>query len=258
MNRITRLFKEKEGCILNVYFTAGFPERDSTGDTIQQLAAAGADLIEIGIPYSDPLADGPTIQDSNQRSLENGMSLELLLQQVEAVRDKVDIPLILMGYFNQVMQYGEEAFVKRCAAIGVDGLILPDLPPDIYQESYAEMFARHGLGVAFLISPMTSDERIREIDALSHGFIYMVSSSSITGGTAGLSAQESYFQRIQAMDLKTPRLIGFGISKNSDFELVSRYSQGAVVGSAFIRALDAGQPIDDFVGSLLGNVTTNA
>lgn len=258
MNRIDKLFAEKEGRILNVYFTAGFPERDSTGDTIQKLAAAGADLIEIGIPYSDPLADGPTIQASNQRSLENGMSLELLLQQVEEVRDKVDIPLILMGYFNQVMQYGEEAFVKRCAEIGVDGLILPDLPPDIYQETYADLFAAHGLGVAFLISPMTSDERIHEIDALSHGFIYMVSSSSITGGTAGIAVQEDYFQRIQAMNLKTPRLIGFGISKNADFELVCRYSQGAVVGSAFIRALDAGESVHEFVGKLLGTISTKA
>lgn len=234
-----------------MYFTAGFPERDATAGIIRELAAAGADLIEIGIPYSDPLADGPTIQASGERALANGMTLELLLSQVEEARKTEDIPLILMGYFNQVMQYGVEAFVKRCAEIGVDGFILPDLPPDIYQEQFQPLFEKHGLGITFLISPMTSEERIRQIDALSHGFIYMVSSSAITGGTKGIDAQEAYFQRINAMGLKTPRLIGFGISTNKDFELVCRYASGAIVGSAFIRALERGEAVSDFVGSLL-------
>ncbi len=251
MNRIDKLFAEKKARILNVYFTAGFPERDATAGVIQELAAAGVDLIEVGMPYSDPLADGPTIQASNERALENGIHLELIFSQIEEARKEVDIPLILMGYFNQVMQFGVEAFVKRCAEIGVDGLILPDLPPDIYQEKFEALFAQYGLGVTFLISPMTSEERIRQIDQLSHGFIYMVSSSSITGGTQGLSAQEAYFQRISDMNLETPRLIGFGIAKNKDFELVCRYAQGAVVGSAFIRALDKGQAVAEFVGELL-------
>ena len=251
-NRIDKLFQEKQGRILNVYFTAGFPTLDSTVGTIEALSAAGVDLIEVGMPFSDPLADGPTIQGSNERALENGMHLELLLEQVAEARRRVDTPMVLMGYFNQVMQYGEERFVQRAAEIGVDGLILPDLPLDVYEEEYRKMFERHGLGVTFLISPQTSEARIRHIDSLSHGFIYMVSSSSITGGQSGLAGAVPYFERVQAMDLKTPRLIGFGISAAADFNLVSEYAHGAVVGSAFIRALDAGQDVAEWVKGIRG------
>lgn len=257
MNRIDQLFQNKQERILNMYFTAGFPERDDTARIIRELAEAGVDLIEIGMPYSDPLADGPTIQASSERALANGIHLELIFSQIEEARKTVSVPLILMGYFNQVMQYGVEAFVKRCAEIGVDGFILPDLPPDIYQEQFQDLFQKYGLGITFLISPMTSEERIRQIDELSHGFIYMVSSSSITGGTKGMDAQEAYFQRINAMELKRPRLIGFGISTNKDFELVCRYASGAIVGSAFIRALERGVSVPDFVGQLLQNVPMN-
>lgn len=251
-NRIDRLFKEKSGAVLNVYFTAGFPQLDSTVANIEALAAAGVDLIEVGMPFSDPLADGPTIQGSNERALENGMHLKLLLEQVAEARRRVDTPIVLMGYFNQVMQYGEEAFVKRAAEIGVDGLILPDLPLDVYEEEYREIFERHGLGVTFLISPQTSAERIRKIDALSHGFIYMVSSSSITGGQSGLQGAVPYFERVQSMGLETPRLIGFGISKAADFQLVSRYADGAVVGSALIRALERGANVMEWVNAMRG------
>ncbi len=252
MNRLTQLFEGNPQRLLNVYFTAGFPELEDTVPTIKGLAEAGVDVIEIGMPYSDPLADGPTIQASNQQALDNGISLDKLFGQVAEARKEVETPLIMMGYFNQVMQYGEEKFVARCAEIGVDGLILPDLPLDVYEEQYREMMEAHGLGVSFLISPQTSDARIRQIDSLSHGFIYMVSSSSITGGQSGLDGRKAYFERINNMDLETPRMIGFGISTASDFDLVSEYASGAVVGSAFIRALEQRVPISDFVTGLKG------
>lgn len=254
MSRLPELFARKNERLLNVYFTAGFPELHDTERVIVGLAEAGADLIEIGMPYSDPLADGPTIQASNQRALDNGISLNLLFEQIAAARPQVETPLIMMGYFNQVMQYGEARFLDRCAEIGVDGLILPDLPLDVYESEYRELFESRGLGVSFLISPQTSEARIRKIDALSHGFIYMVSSSSITGGQSGLDGRRAYFERIAAMELATPRLIGFGISTAEDFDLVSQYASGAVVGSAFIRALEAGTPISEFVQALKGNV----
>lgn len=256
MNRLEKLFAESSGGLLNVYFTAGFPDLNSTAEVLKALDKAGADLVEVGIPFSDPLADGPTIQDSNQHALDNGMTLELLLTQVAEVRSEVEVPIILMGYFNQIIQFGEERFLKRCRAAGVDGLILPDLPLEVYEEEYAELFQSYGLGITFLITPQTSEERIRKIDRLSHGFIYMVSSASITGSSTGLDAQEAYFQRIADMDLETPRLIGFGVSQPEDYQLTCRYSRGAIVGSAFIRALRNGSSIDAFVRTLKAPTTS--
>lgn len=246
MNRVDQLFAKKQENILNVYFTAGFPTLGSTGEIIEALEKAGADLIEVGMPYSDPLADGPTIQNSSQVALKNGMTLPLLFDQIAAARAKTDIPLIMMGYFNQVMQYGEEAFIKKCVEVGVDALILPDLPLQEYEESYKEMFESYGLGISFLMTPQTSADRVRKIDELSRGFIYMVSSASITGAKSGISDKQiAYFERSTALDLKNPRLIGFGISDNHTFSTACKYANGAIIGSAYIKALEAAENLEE-------------
>jgi len=238
MNRINNLFSEKESEILSVYFTAGYPGPDDTCTVIKALADNGVDLIEIGMPFSDPMADGPVIQQSNDKALKNGMNLRLLFRQLEGIRSEVTIPLIMMGYLNPVMQYGIENFCKKCNELMVDGVILPDLPYEIYMENYREVFERYNLHKIFLISPQTSKERIRKIDEISKGFIYMVSSSSTTGiKTKIVKDQEGYFLRLQKMNLKNPRLIGFGISNYETFQRACKYANGAIIGSAFIRAL---------------------
>jgi tryptophan synthase alpha chain len=238
MNRLAKLFREKPRNLLNVYFTAGYPGLKSTVPIIRALDAAGADLIEIGMPYSDPMADGETIQQSSMRALENGMTLKLLFEQIDEARRHTEIPLILMGYFNQVMQYGAERFVTAAAGAGVDGLILPDLPAYEYERDFRRLAEEAGLQVSFLITPQTTDERIREIAATSTGFLYVVSSSSITGGSGGISdQQEAYFRRIAHLKLPNPKLIGFGISDAESFRRACRHFNGAIIGSAFIRAL---------------------
>jgi tryptophan synthase alpha chain len=238
MNRIEQLFKYKTQDILNIYFTAGYPNLEDTSTIIQTLANAGVDLIEVGMPYSDPLADGATIQASSQIALKNGMQLDILFAQIQEARQFTDIPLILMGYFNQVMQYGEQAFFEKCKEVGVDGLILPDLPIYEYEHFYKKYFEELDLSISFLITPQTSKERILKIDELTRGFIYMVSNASITGAKSGISNQQiNYFERINAMNLLHPRLIGFGISNHETFSTACQYANGAIIGSAFIRAL---------------------
>ena len=240
-NRITDLFTHKSERLLNVYFTAGFPNLDDTASILRGLQAAGVDLVEIGMPYSDPVADGETIQQSNERALTNGMSLKTLFTQLADCRtspDPVTVPILLMGYINPVLQFGIENFCKKCREVGVDGVILPDLPLDLFLDEYAAIFREYGILNIHLITPQTSENRIRLIDADSDGFIYMVSSASITGSVKGVSdSMRAYFERIQAMNLRNPRLIGFGINNHETFDMASQYANGAIVGSAFIRHL---------------------
>lgn len=240
MNRIDKLFQEKKENILSIYFTAGFPNLDDTLPIMIAIEAAGADIIEVGIPYSDPVADGPTIQESNMIALKNGMSLKKLFDQLKDMRQKISIPVILMGYLNPVVQYGMEAFCAKCQETGVDGLILPDLPMQQYLSEYKEIFDRYDLRNTFLISPQTSDARIREIDEHSDGFIYMVSSASITGAKKEITQEQmGYFERVKNMGLANPRLIGFGISDSNSFKSAAKYAHGAIIGSAFINVLKA-------------------
>lgn len=257
MNRIEELFNSKSDRVLNVYFTAGYPGLDDTTVIMEQLEKSGADLIEVGIPFSDPIADGPTIQESNGVALDNGMTLKYLLEQLEGVREKVGIPIILMGYINPIVQYGIEAFCKKCEEVGIDGLILPDLPMFEYLEVYKPIFEKHGLLNIFLITPQTSESRVREIDENSKGFIYMVSSASTTGAKTGISQdQETYFARIKGMALRNPTLIGFGISNKETFDKACQNANGAIIGSAFIKAIsqkgDLNDNINEFIQSVKG------
>lgn len=257
-NRINALFKNKKKNILSVYYTAGFPALDSTVPIARHLQESGADIIEIGIPFSDPVADGPTIQESNKVALDNGISLHKIIDQVTQIRQQnIDVPIILMGYLNPAMQYGMEAFVEDAAKAGVDGLILPDMPLYEYETHYKELFGDKNLCNTFLISPTTSDERIRKIDAATNGFIYAVSASSITGARDTFSEdQYKYFSRLQKMKLANPYLIGFGISTHETFSKACEYSAGAIVGSAFVNLLksskDLEKDIHSFVRDLKG------
>ncbi|MBS1557485.1 MAG: tryptophan synthase subunit alpha [Bacteroidetes bacterium] len=238
MNRIHELFKRKNKNILSVFFTAGFPKLDDTKTIAIALEKAGADIIEIGIPFSDPVADGPVIQQSNKTALDNGMNVKLLLKQVTEIRKTVKLPIILMGYLNPVMQYGVEKFCAEAKQAGVDGLILPDLPIREYETECKSFFHINDLLNIFLISPTTSAQRIIEIDKASSGFIYAVSASSTTGSKTDLSGeQENYLQKLKGMKLKNPFLVGFGISNCAAFSKVCRYGAGAIVGSAFINLL---------------------
>ena len=239
--------------LVSIYFTAGFPQLHDTVGIIENLEKSGVDLIEIGLPFSDPLADGPTIQESSTKALRNGMTTELLFEQLSDIRQRVNIPLIIMGYFNPVMQYGVEAFCKKCEDIGIDALILPDLPLREYQLHYKEIFNRHGLDLIYLITPQTPEERIRAIDEMSNSFIYMVSSSSTTGAKAGFSEEnQGYFKRIADMKLKNPTLVGFGISDKNSFDQATAHSQGAIIGSAFIKHIET-QGIDQ-ISSFVQNL----
>lgn len=237
-NRITELFAQKIGRLLNVYFTAGFPQLTDTRLVLRGLQEAGVDLVEIGMPYSDPVADGETIQQSNGVALENGMSLKVLFEQLAGCREEISVPILLMGYVNPVLQFGVEAFCQKCQEVGVDGVILPDLPFDLFVDEYKAIFDRYGILNIFLITPQTSDERIRFIDEVSDGFIYMVSSASITGSVSGINdTMRAYFERVQAMNLRNPRLIGFGINNQETFDSACQFANGAIIGSAFIRHL---------------------
>ncbi len=238
MNRINKLLNEKKD-ILSIYFTAGYPKLNDTVSILETLEDAGVDLVEIGMPFSDPLADGPTIQASSLKALENGMSLKVLFEQLRDVRKKVSIPIILMGYFNTVYKYGVDNFLASCEAVGVDGTILPDLPFKEFNENYSDTFKQKGISNIFLITPQTNDERIKLIDTHTTGFIYMVSSAAVTGTKKDVSEKQvKYFERVNNLNLNHPTLIGFGISNHDTFENACRYSNGAIVGSAFIKMLE--------------------
>lgn len=238
MNRIDKLFKDKKNNILSVYFTAGYPHLDSTTDIIRALADSGADMIEIGMPFSDPMADGPVIQHSNEVALQNGMSLKILFKQLSKIRNEVKIPLLLMGYLNPVLQFGFENFCRCCKETGIDGIILPDLPPLVYSEQYLPLFEKSDLCNILLITPQSDNKRIRTIDRISRGFIYMVSSSSVTGFKGNFSDEQiSYFKRVSEMGLKNNCLIGFGISDQEAFKIACKYAGGGIIGSAFVRIL---------------------
>jgi tryptophan synthase alpha chain len=258
-NRITDLFASRKNQILSVFYTAGFPALNDTVSIALNLEEAGADIIEIGIPFSDPVADGPTIQQSNKVALDNGMNLKLLIEQVKEIRKTAKLPIILMGYFNPVMQYGVSKFITDASKAGVDGLIIPDMPLYEYEEQYNDMFKAANLCNTFLISPTTSEDRIRRIDAASHGFIYAVSASSTTGAKNDFTVdQVNYFKRLQELKLRNPLMIGFGISDHHTFSTASTYSAGAIVGSAFITLLrdskDQKKDIESFVTKLRGRV----
>ena len=235
MNRINKLFKNTKD-ILSIYFTSGFPKLDDTLEIIKQLDSSKVQMIEIGLPFSDPLADGPTIQKSSEIALKNGMTTDLLFKQLNGLRTITDIPVVIMGYFNPILQFGFEKFCKKCKNVGIDGLIVPDLPVEIYQKDYNKITEKFGLNMMFLITPQTSNERIYKIDKLSNGFIYMVSSYSVTGARNSFDEyQIDYFKRIKKMKLSNPLLIGFGIGNNNTYKTACKYSSGAIIGSAFIK-----------------------
>lgn len=249
MNRINKKLKEDKK-LLSIYFTAGYPNLEDTTTIIQNLEKSGVDFIEIGLPFSDPLADGPTIQSSSTQALKNGMTTETLFNQLKDIRKTVSIPLIIMGYFNPILQYGVDVFCEKCQEIGIDSLIIPDLPVDVYNQHYKSIFENYGLINVFLITPQTSVERIKFIDSISNGFIYMVSSASVTGSQSGFGEEQtSYFKRIAAMNLNNPLIVGFGISNNETFNQATQYAKGAIIGSAFIKHLSKNSvdKIDNFV-----------
>lgn len=253
-NRIQKLFSQKQNDILNIYFTAGYPNLESTVDILNALQKYGADMVEIGMPYSDPLADGPVIQQSSSLALQNGMTIQKLFEQLKNCRDDFHLPLILMGYLNPVMQFGIEKFCQQAKLAGADGIILPDLPVYEFENEYKKHFEDSDLDFIFLITPETSEERIRKIDELSTGFIYAVSSSSTTGNNKEIGKQEEYFLRLQKMNLKNPVLIGFGIKDKQTFRTACKYSNGAIIGSAYIRALQNSAGIEETTKQFLDNI----
>ena len=238
MNRINKVFNKKKN-LLSIYFTAGFPDINDTLKIIKELDKSQVDMSEIGLPFSDPLADGPTIQKSSDKALSNGMTTNLLFDQLNDLRKISDIPVVIMGYFNPILQYGIEKFCSNCKDVGIDGLIIPDLPADIYKKNYKIIFEKYKLNMMFLITPQTSNERIDLIDDLSKGFIYMVSSYSVTGAKDSFDKyQIEYFKRIKKLNLSNPLLIGFGISNKKTFQAACQNSNGAIIGSAFIKYIE--------------------
>lgn len=252
MNRITNLFNTQKGGILSVFFTAGYPGLNNTAATLQALQNKGIDMVEVGIPFSDPMADGPVIQEAATQALRNGMTLRLLFQQLKEIHHDIHIPVILMGYLNPIMQYGFEAFCQSCADAGVSGVIIPDLPYADYMEDYKPIADRYDLKVIMLITPETSEERIRLIDAHTSGFIYMVSSAAVTGAQKDFDEKkQAYFRRINAMGLHNPRLIGFGISNKVTYEAAVANSSGTIIGSKFVQLLKSEATPAEAVDKLL-------
>lgn len=251
MNRITNLFQNKTSRLLSVYFCAGHPTLDNTLPTLKALQAGGIDMVEIGIPFSDPLADGPTIQSATSKALKNGMSIHKLFEQLKDVRTDIQIPLILMGYLNPILHYGFESFCQQCQLIGIDGLIIPDLPFDQFIAEYAPTTQKYGLEVIFLITPETPEPRIRQIDAHANGFIYAVSSASVTGAQNSFSdSKQAYFKRLHDMQLRNPQLIGFGISNHATRAAADAYTAGVIVGSKFVTLLEQTNNADEAVKQL--------
>ncbi|WP_338377361.1 tryptophan synthase subunit alpha [uncultured Flavobacterium sp.] len=247
MNRINKKLQEDKK-LLSIYFTAGYPKINDTVSIIQELEKNGVDMIEIGLPFSDPLADGPTIQESSTIAIENGMTTSLLFEQLKDIRKTVQIPLIIMGYFNPMMQFGMNQFCQKCAEVGIDGLIIPDLPLHIYETQYKTIFEKYNLKNIFLITPQTSNERIDQIDAISDSFIYMVSSAAVTGSQTDFgNEQMDYFKRISDLNLKNPQIVGFGIKDNETFTQATKYQKGAIIGSAFITYLNANKNLNNFI-----------
>lgn len=244
MSRLTQLFARKKNNVLNVYCTAGYPELDSTLSVMKALQNNGADLIELGMPYSDPLADGPVIQASGAKALQNGMTIAKLFEQLADFRKEITVPVVLMGYLNPLLQYGFSTFCEKAAEVGIDGLIIPDIPMFEYEKEYAAILKRHGLAFIFLVTPETSEERIKKLDSLSTGFLYAVSSSSITGSDKDFSPVETYLQKLQGLGLTNPILVGFGIKDRATFETAAKYTAGAIIGSAYIKTLENGNDVE--------------
>lgn len=254
MNKLDATFASRKKHVLNMYCTAGYPQLESTEEVMLALQQHGADIIELGIPYSDPIADGTVIQQSNMTALANGISIKKIFAQLASLKDRMHVPVILMGYLNPVMQYGLDNFCRDAAAVGVSGIILPDLPLYEFESIYRPLFDKYNLSFIFLISPQTSSARIKKADKLSRGFLYAVSSSATTGNSADISAQESYFSRIQAMKLKNPVLIGFGIKDRNTFNTACKYAAGAIIGSAYIKALETSNNINQTTADFIREV----
>ena len=255
-NRINTLFETKKKNILSLYFTAGFPNLNDTLTILKNLEESDVDMIEIGFPYSDPLADGPVIQESSGQAIENGMTLKLLFEQLQSLRSITQKPIILMGYLNVILQFGEKEFIEKCAQVGIDGIIVPDMPLHYYLTNFKELCEKNQVSNVLLITPETSEERINQLDSYSSGFIYLVSSNSITGSTNATNFQTDYYQRIQNMNLQNPHLIGFGVHDNKTFETVCEFGSGAIIGSAFIKHLNekgiSKDSITEFVKTIRG------
>jgi tryptophan synthase alpha chain len=244
MTRIEELFKRKQQKVLNLYCTAGFPKLESTLEVMKALQSNGVDLIELGMPYSDPLADGEVIQQSNAVALKNGMTIPILFDQLKDTGSSITVPVVLMGYLNPVIQYGFESFCAKAVEVGVDGLILPDLPMYEFETEYRAIIRKYKLNLIFLVTPETNEERVRRIDELSSGFLYAVSSSMTTGSNTNINDQESYFRKLNDMKLKNPILVGFGIKDKESFEAACKYTNGAIIATAYIKALGNGKDVN--------------
>ena len=254
MSRIKELFERKQQNILNVYCTAGYPELNSTREVMKALQDNGADLIELGIPYSDPLADGPVIQASGSKAIQNGMTVAKLFEQLKDFRKEINVPVILMGYINQVLQYGFERFCADAESLGIDGLIFPDLPMYEFENEYKDSIKKHNLDFIFLVTPETSEQRIKKLDSLSSGFLYAVSSSSTTGKEKDFSLTEKYLQKLKAMNLKNPVLVGFGIKDKETFDTACKYANGAIIGTAYIKALENATGVKEVTKQFLDKI----
>lgn len=253
-NRISKAFQDPSKKVLSIFITAGYPNLNNTVEVLKALEANGVDMVELGIPFSDPMADGPVIQEASGVAIENGMTLKLLFEQLRDLRKHVTIPVLLMGYLNPVMQYGYPEFCKSCEEVGIDGMILPDLPLYEYENEYKELFESHGLANVFLVTPETAPERIKKLDDLTNGFLYLVSSSSTTGKKDGIDGTTAYLDRVNKMELKSPTLIGFNIKDAASYEIACKYSNGAIIGSAFIKALNGSVDIQESIKNFIQSI----